>query len=137
MLVLIADDDPLARALLTALCEGRGWKVRIAADAMQAVMYTGRDPRPDVVLMDLKMPAGTGVRALERSRAVGRTQGIPVIVVTGTAQDPAMVESLLAGGAAAVLSKPPDPEELLSLMEKVTGGGGSGEALPPSSPPVQ
>lgn len=124
MLVLVADDDPMARALLTALCQGQGWEVRLAADAMQTLMFAVRDPKPDVILLDLKMPAGTGMKALERLRTTSRTAGIPVVVVSGSASDPAVVAEVEALGVVGVMSKPPDPETLVDMVRRATGAGG-------------
>lgn len=117
MHVLVADDDRLAREFLGTLCRNQGWEVRYAVDAMQAVMLAGRDPRPDVILLDLRMPAGTGTQALERIKSSARTAGIPVIVVSGAVEDPATVARLQDLGAAGVLPKPPDPAQLVALVE--------------------
>jgi CheY-like chemotaxis protein len=122
MRVLIADDDGLAREFLTAVCRSGGWDVQTAVDAMQAVMFAAREPRPDVVLLDLKMPAGTGTQALQRLKTSVRTSQIPIIVVSGAVEGPEAVERLKEQGAFDVIRKPPDPAALLSVMAAATGG---------------
>jgi CheY-like chemotaxis protein len=115
--ILVADDDPTFVRLFTETFAKRGWAVVSAVDAMQALMVTQRDPGIDLILLDIGMPGGTGLRTLERLKASSKTIGIPVIVVTGS-DDPEMPEKVKALGAAACLRKPVDPNALADKIER-------------------
>lgn len=117
--VLIADDDRVLTHLLSARLRAKGWKVDIALDAMQAVMFAMR-ATPDVITLDINMPGGTGIEALRKLKQSARTQQIPVVVVSGSieARDEPAVKEL---GAAAFLRKPADVEELHQLLLRLTG----------------
>jgi two-component system, OmpR family, KDP operon response regulator KdpE len=119
MNLLVADDDPLISHLLRTGLQARGWKVTIAADAMQAVMFAMRTP-PDAVVLDINMPGGTGRTALQRLKASVKTSGVPVVVLSGVTQ-PSVVREMLALGAAAFLHKPADLDQLDATLREALG----------------
>jgi CheY-like chemotaxis protein len=118
MRVLIADDDRVFSQMMVALCKQKGWRAMAAYDTMQVLMFAAREPQPDVLILDLAMPGGTGVMALERLRASVKTVDLPVIVVTGTLQD-ASRKRLEALGVKAIFTKPPDLVALAAMIEEV------------------
>jgi CheY-like chemotaxis protein len=117
MRVLIADDDRVTTALLAAALVRRKWQVMIAQDGMQAVMQAMRVPSPDVIVLDLNMPGGTGFTVLERLRASTRTQQIPVVILTGSL-DASAAERAEALGAARFLKKPIEPDALAEILSR-------------------
>lgn len=121
MHVLIADDDPTLRLLLQAAFRKDGWQVSLASDAMQAVAAAQRQPQPDLILLDLKMPAGSGEKALERIRVLARTKGIPVVIVSGAVDEFRMRERADDLKVWAVVEKPVDPDALVELAREATG----------------
>lgn len=121
MKVLIADDDRALVHMLAAAFRKRGWEVVQAFDAMQAVMYSNRSPRPDVVVLDLGMPGGTGFGVLQKLGRSSQTSGIPVVVLTGS-DDDEDVDRALEMGATELLRKPVEPETLVDEVEAVVGG---------------
>ena len=82
--VLIIDDDKTLVALMTALLRKEGFQVLAAFDGMSGFM-TAQKQRPDLILLDVQMPAGGGAGVWERLSASANTQGIPVVYVTATA----------------------------------------------------
>ena len=72
---------------------------------MQAFMFAMRPPPPDVIILDVNMPGGTGIEAIKRIRASLNTALIPVIILSG-ATDPQIPEKMKSLGADAFLSKP-------------------------------
>lgn len=120
MKALVADDDPVITHLIRSGLRARGWAVEVAADAMQAVMFAMREP-PDVVVLDINMPGGTGLTALQRLKSSVKTRFIPILVLSGTndASAPAAVKSL---GADGFLAKPVDIDELHKALERITQG---------------
>ena len=94
-------------------------------------MYAKQKPQPDMILLDLKMPGGTGLMALERLKSSTLTAGVPVIVVSGTedADAPRSVKDL---GAIEFVKKPVDPEALADSVERIVGKMQGGVQAPPT-----
>ncbi|HYD53080.1 MAG TPA: response regulator [Gemmatimonadaceae bacterium] len=115
--VVVADDDPVFRELLCRCIGASGCVAVGAADAMQTVMYA-MQRAPSAILLDINMPGGTGIGALERLRQSVKTRDIPVIVVTGTSE-PGMEEHVRALGACAYLQKPVDPVLLQATVASI------------------
>jgi CheY-like chemotaxis protein len=117
--VLIADDDRILTHMLASRLHGMGWVVDIALDAMQAVMFT-RQNGPDVIVLDIAMPGGTGRQALHSLKASSKLRGIPVIVLSGSV-DPDEEAKILALGAVEFLRKPITAEALETRLRAVLG----------------
>lgn len=131
MRVLIADDDRLFVTINTAAFTQRGWTVDAAFDAMQALMHATRTPAPDVVLLDLSMPAGSGYHTLARLHASSRTAAIPVVIITGSTEADARARTE-ALGAVRFLKKPIPPDDLAAVLLDVVKASkpGAVEAAP-------
>lgn len=117
MRVLIADDDKVLNLLLAGLFKQQGWDVVSALDAMQAVMMAMRTP-PDVIIMDIQMPGGTGMHALRKLKGSAKTAQIPVVVLSGSVSE-AEVQETLALGAAEFLRKPADPDVVFAAATRL------------------
>ena len=104
--VVIADDQELIRAGFKALLEGRGIQVVAqAGDGIEAVDIV-KHTRPDVVLMDIRMPRLDGVEATRR------LPDHKVLIVTTYELDEYVVEALRAGAAGFILKDTP-PDQLV------------------------
>ena len=119
MKILVADDDPVIVRLLHSGLRARGCDVSVAADAMQAVMFAARTP-PDVIILDINMPGGTGITALKRLKASVKTRIIPVLVLSGSS-DPNIPRAVKDLGADEFLHKPVDLDALYVSLCRVTG----------------
>jgi CheY-like chemotaxis protein len=91
--VLVADDDPAVVDLVRQLLEEEGWQVAGAADGQQALEQIAHQ-RPDLLLLDLMMPAMDGFEALRRLRADPATVDLPVVVITAKDLSPSEREEL-------------------------------------------
>ena len=87
---------------------------------VQTLMFAMRAPAPELIVLDVNMPGGTGVEALRKLQQSTRTCGIPVIVVSGV-DDPAMPPRMRELGALDVLPKPVDPARLLDAVDRAAG----------------
>jgi len=115
--VLIADDDPEIQRMLSTAMWGLGYEPVSAADAMQTVMVA-RNSNPDVILLDVNMPGGTGLMALERLKALTATRRIPVIAITGSAEE-GLAEKVKGMGAQAFFPKPLDIVALMNMLVEI------------------
>jgi signal transduction histidine kinase len=106
--VLIVEDNPLVGEMIKGLLEEAGYTVvGEAADGFEAVEMT-QSLRPDVVLMDIKMP---GMDGIEATRLIYERCPTPVVMLTAY-DTPEMVEEASAAGAGAYLIKPPNAREI-------------------------
>ncbi|MEV0774214.1 response regulator [Streptomyces sp. NPDC050433] len=119
--MLVADDEALVRAGVRAiLARDPGIEVVAeAADGREAVDAV-REHRPDVALLDIRMPALDGIRAAERIHR--ELPGTAVVMLTTFGEDD-FIARALSGGADGFLLKADDPRELLAGVHAVAGGG--------------
>ena len=115
--VLIIDDDRPLCELFAAHLRGAGYVPMIAEDAMQGFMFAQRE-LPDVILLDINMPAGGGMTVFDRLNKSAKTREIPVVVVTAVSDSKVEADST-AHGARAVLHKPIDKDTLLKQVASV------------------
>jgi DNA-binding NarL/FixJ family response regulator len=120
--VLLADDQPLVRAGFRALLE-RADDIEVVAEAAtgrQAVEQT-RAERPDVVLMDVRMPDVDGIEAARQIAADDELANVRVVVVT-TFEDDQYVFAALRAGASGFLLKDIEADDLRSAVRVVAAG---------------
>jgi DNA-binding response OmpR family regulator len=79
-----------------------------------------RKEKPDLILLDMGLPGGSGLTVLERLRGISGLGGIPVIVVSAT---DANKEHALSAGAEEFLQKPVDGDVLLAAIRRTLGEG--------------
>jgi DNA-binding response OmpR family regulator len=117
MKLLLADDDRLLTQLFSAQLRAKGVEVIVAHDAMQAFMSALRT-QPDVIVLDVQMPGGTGLETLRKLKSSAKTSGIPVVVLSGSVEPEAgkVVKQL---GAAEFLQKPIEPDALYEALVAV------------------
>jgi DNA-binding NarL/FixJ family response regulator len=120
--VLLADDQALVRAGFRSLLEDEDdlEVVGEAGDGARAVELA-RSARPDVVLMDIRMPVLDGLEATRRIAADELLAGVRVLVLTTFELDEYVFEAL-AAGASGFLLKNTDPVELLRAVRVVAEG---------------
>ena len=123
--VLLVDDDALVRAGLSMMLNGAGDLVIVgeAGDGDQVPAAVARH-RPDVVLMDLRMPRVDGITATRRLRAVSGNGAPPppeVIVLTTFDADENVLGALRAGAAGFLLKDAP-PAEIADAIRRVAAG---------------
>lgn len=112
--ILIADDD---RDLLTSLSvrlEAEGYEVLCVQDSYQAVEQA-RKAQPDVLILDINMPAGDGFSVQDRVNKMIGLNGIPVICLTGE-RSVRVTELAKAHHAFALVNKPFETKDLLSVV---------------------
>lgn len=108
--VLVADDEPGLRTMMAEVLTGQGYAIATAADGDETLRRI-RQQKPDLLLLDLRMPGRSGLEVCRALRADPATADLPIIVVTGLETRPALEESIIAG-ADDFLAKPIDTLEL-------------------------
>ena len=110
--IMIVDDEPLNIEIVRKDLESAGYRHFLTtSNSVEAVEIIQRE-KPDLVLLDLRMPDVSGLEILEQVRATKSTQDTPVIILTAV-EDPATKHRALDLGATDFLSKPFDRLDLL------------------------
>jgi DNA-binding response OmpR family regulator len=112
--ILIVDDDPELRMALKLRLRANQFETISASDGYSAIALAQKE-RPNLIILDLGLPAGNGYSVLKRLQENDTLCHIPVIVLT--ARDPQGNEMRsLDAGASAFFQKPADNNELLQVI---------------------
>ena len=121
--ILIAEDSPTQSLLLRSVLEGAGFRVHAATDGRAALDHL-RAHLPHLLISDVTMPGMDGYELCRAIRADQRLEGLPVLLLTGLADEEKVLTGLEAG-ADAFISKPFDNARLLERVGDLLGDGGS------------
>jgi len=123
--ILLIEDNEQNRYLATFLLESRGYSVVAAEDGRRAIELA-TDLRPDLILLDIQLPAMDGYAVARELRRRESTRCAPIVAVTSYA----MVgdrEKALAAGCDGYLEKPIDPTTFATDVERFLAPGEEGE----------
>lgn len=123
--ILIVDDDADVRAGLNIRLRASGYDTVFASDAMTAVSEARRS-QPDLIILDLGLPAGDGFVVMQRLKGIPPLAVIPIIVLSARDRE-ANENRAIVAGAQAFLQKPFNDGELLVEIKTALG-----EEIPPS-----
>lgn len=118
--VLIADDHPVVRAGLRMLIDAQG-DMEVAEEVGSAAGCVDRAlaSRPEIILLDISMPGGSGVEAIERLRKAGSASRVLVLTMHG---EPAVARAALAAGASGYVTKEAASSEILTAIRTLHRG---------------
>jgi DNA-binding response OmpR family regulator len=125
--ILIVDDDPEVRLSLHVRLKVHNYDVVFAGDGVAGIAEA-RKHMPDLIILDLGLPAGDGFSVLERLKANASLSMIPVIAVSGRVRIPNR-DLALKAGAIAFLQKPVDNARLLSVIRHALGEKSTAEPV--------
>ncbi|MGO8988146.1 MAG: response regulator [bacterium] len=114
--VLIVDDERDIVKVLMIRLRGAGYEVVTAFDGAQAIFVAHKE-KPDLIILDIRMPAGDGFSVVEKLKHSTDTFSIPVIFLTGGPERDSE-EKAMTLGARFYIKKPYDPEELLDAVKR-------------------
>ena len=114
--ILIVDDERDIVKALTIRLQRAGYEVVTAFDGAQAIFMAYKE-KPDLIILDVRMPAGDGFSVAEKLKESSNTVAIPVIFLTGSPEKNSE-EKAMALGARFYVKKPYDPEELLDAVSR-------------------
>ena len=115
--ILVVDDEGPVREFIGAALRSGGYGEVVFSGGGAAVPSLALTERPHLIIMDVMMPGGNGMRALRALRNCPATAGIPVIITSGFHVP--LAEDKAAGRADAVLSKPFTVDHLLSEVGRL------------------
>ena len=114
--VLVVDDTPANIHVMKGILQG-GYKIKAATSGEKALQIAAKASPPDLILLDVMMPEMDGYEVCRRLKAEPSTADIPVVFITGHADDEERAKGL-ALGAEAYVTKPVEPEELLANVAR-------------------
>lgn len=113
--LVVEDDEDLRRLFRTALILA-GYDVLEAGDGLEALVRIDQSP-PDLVVLDLVLPRLSGIVVQQEIAAQAVTRDIPVVVITGSALEPEILD------VACFLRKPISPDQLVDAVRKCLASG--------------
>jgi CheY-like chemotaxis protein len=123
--ILVVEDEPVSRTLLTGLLEREGYTLAVAEQGGQALTYLRSHPRPRLILLDLVMPYVDGWAFLRERQRLPALSAVPVVVFSSVGglegPDP------LRLGAAEILLKPFDVVKVLDVARRYCRVGAGGD----------
>jgi two-component system, cell cycle response regulator len=120
MKILIIEDDPTSLKLASEVLLAGGHVVMLAISADQAI-YAIKAVKPDVILLDLRLPGITGLAVAQQCREEAATHDISIIAVTAFSQEYGK-DNALKAGCDAYIVKPINTRTLLQQIEGVVAG---------------
>jgi two-component system nitrate/nitrite response regulator NarL len=120
MRILLADDHPMIRTALEALLRGTAFEIVGIASTGEQALAEIDGAKPDILLLDLQMPGGTGMDVLRQVRSNGSK--LKIVLLTAAIDDASLVEAKTLRVQGMVL-KNSDPAYLLECLERVGSGG--------------
>jgi CheY-like chemotaxis protein len=126
--ILLVEDNPTAAVMMQIQMQFLGYEVEIAKDGLQAIKMASL-VRPDLIVLDIKMPHLDGYDTAKRLRATVGLKDVLILAATAYAQ-PGAREKCLASGCDDYISKPFNHSELAEAISKLLRRGS--EASGPS-----
>lgn len=117
--ILVVDDEPQIVRLLSQRLKACGYETFAANDSYQCIKMAN-EVRPDLILLDIKMPAGGGIHAFNTLKSSVYTSTIPVIFITAYPSDE-IKKQVKELGADGFFAKPFNSIELLDKIKKLIG----------------
>ncbi|NOK58394.1 MAG: response regulator [Chloroflexi bacterium AL-W] len=117
--ILLVEDDPMNRDLIARYLQWEGYQVSTAADGAEAIASV-KTQRPDLILMDMKLPIIDGWQATRQLKSSEETRMIPIIALTAYALTEDRTQAMEAG-CDSYETKPVDFTRLLVKLREFLG----------------
>jgi DNA-binding response OmpR family regulator len=115
--ILVVEDELDVQKVVAKRLTSRGFTVHCASDGYQAVQKAHKIA-PDLIVLDLQLPAGDGLSVLRKLRISDSTKKTHIVVLTGMTNE-MIKQSVLTEGVDAYLQKPYDSQVLLDTIDKI------------------
>ena len=117
--ILVVDDEINVIKVIASRLKANNYDVVTASDGTYAVKRA-LEEKPDLIILDIKMPAGGGISVFENLRRLDSTMMTPIIFITAHPTEE-IKQKVLEMGAEDFVAKPFDPEDLLAKVRKALG----------------
>jgi len=117
--ILVVDDELNVLKVIASRLKANNYDVVTASDGTFAVKKA-LEEKPDLIILDIKMPAGGGISVFENLRRLDNTMMTPVIFITAHPTEE-IKKQVLEMGAEDFVAKPFDPDDLLAKVRKALG----------------
>jgi DNA-binding response OmpR family regulator len=125
--ILIVDDDADLKRLLNLHLRADHYDTAYASDGVSAIAMAHKT-KPDVIILDIGLPAGNGFVVLDRLQQSSDLSAIPVVILT--ARDPESTrDKMMKAGARAFLQKPVYAAKLLNTIRRVLSPAWTGNEI--------
>lgn len=121
--ILIADDEPSVIKIVGMRLRANGYQVIAAHDGAQTVELAHQE-KPDLIILDIKMPDKDGYTIFEELKASPNTMSIPIVFFSALPPEQAQDKATQLG-ADGFISKSADPDEILAHINKVFAESGA------------
>jgi chemotaxis protein histidine kinase CheA/ActR/RegA family two-component response regulator len=118
--VLVVDDSPSVRRVVSNMLKQRGWEVQTARDGVEALEMIGYET-PAAVLLDIEMPRMDGYELISTVRAQAQYKTLPLVVLTSRAASKHQQRAMTLGADSYVV-KPYQDDELISILNSLVYG---------------
>jgi len=126
--VLVVDDDPDVRSFVMTVLDENHYVPLVAKDGVEGFEMIEKDP-PDLVILDVLMPRGSGIRLYHKLKTTEKYKSIPIIMFTGITLNSFLKSQKVLDEFKGeevpepdiYLEKPVDPEELAAAVKKKIG----------------
>jgi len=119
--ILVVDDDPEVLILMEEALRLHGYEIRTARDGREALRRIA-EHRPDLLLLDIKMPGVDGYEVIRKLKGAEATRGIPIVVITDSPVDEKRDKvQMLSMGADQYVTRPLSIENLIQEIKKAIG----------------
>lgn len=114
--ILVVDDNPDSREMLSFILAGEGFSVLTAEDGLEALELV-KDVPPDLILTDIHMPNIDGIELTKQLREQFKSTALPIVIVTAFCGE--IVSKAIEAGADGVVQKPLYSDSLLTLVKQI------------------
>ena len=118
--ILIAEDEKDIRELIVFSLTFAGFEVVAAVDGQEA-LDKALQVKPDLIMMDVRMPRMTGYEACTRIKQMDELKHIPIVILSAKGQE-SEIQTGLDAGAYEYILKPFAPDELIERVRKIVEG---------------
>ena len=115
--ILVVEDERDIRDLISFTLRFAGYDVVTGTNGLEAIDGAQRE-KPDIILMDVRMPQMTGFEACQKIKAIPELQSIPIVFLSAKGQE-SEIQAGLDAGATEYLLKPFAPDDLIRRVKEI------------------
>jgi CheY-like chemotaxis protein len=114
--ILVVDDNPDSREMLSFILTGKGFSVITAEDGLEALEVV-KEVQPDLILTDIHMPNIDGIELTKQLREQFKSTSLPIVILTAFGSE--MISKAIEAGADGAVQKPLHLDSLLTLVKQI------------------